>query len=131
MFDRVEGVLGDEPIVFVVQLPLRDGKPKYNIDMARNWGLVREVFRPEHGPWDLDAALRWGAPVLAHYSFVRGDALLLMGNPVLIGISTVLCHHANMRGRVRFLQWSGERNSYDPILWVDPVPHGVPPLVRS
>ena len=42
------------------------------------------------------------------------DFLLLIGNPVLIGMATAIAAHYN-RGRVKFLQWSGKHNKYSMI----------------
>lgn len=63
-------------------------------------------FNPEHILGDLHEKLK---------TFNDKDHLLLIGNPVLIGLATTIAGHYN-DGKVNFLQWSGRHSEYTEIV---------------
>lgn len=92
--------------------------PKFDLSEAALFGeltyLLGERARPWHG--DPDRRLVINPAVLdeiqtAIGGFTDDDFLLLVGNPILIGIATRCAWEANA-GRIKFLQWHGHDQRY-------------------
>lgn len=105
--------------VFVVQKQMRfdhsSGElvPKFpSIAKAENFGKIKYLLSPTASPFGADKLVPEMKKVLDKYG--EGDFLLLVGNPVLIGIATTIAADHNL-GMVHFLQWSGRDKSYVPI----------------
>lgn len=106
--------------VYVVQNQQRFDREKGELvpkfpsvkEKAGKFGELKYLLSPTAAPWDTVNILKemWGQ--LQHYK--DGDYLLLIGNPLLIGLAVALATEAN-NGEVTVLQWSGERRSYIPI----------------
>lgn len=102
--------------VFAVQQPKRlnprTGTLEDHVDLspAEEHGEVTVLLPPGAGPFkDLDNVvedLRVGLE-----DFGPTDYLLLVGNPVLIGLATALAADQT-EGNLQFLQWSGARREY-------------------
>lgn len=108
------------PTVYVVQDQRRWDTstgalvPKYPDLAARAaaYGPVRFLLSPSAGPWNATSVLGDLARGLA--GFTPQDYLLLIGNPVLIGLATAVAVQVT-GGPVRFLQWSGKDGQYIPV----------------
>lgn len=106
--------------VFVIQQQMRLDSvtgnlvPRFtSIDKALRFGKIEFLLSPSASPFapalvlgDLHEKLR---------NFNDKDCLLLIGNPVLIGMATAIAGHYN-QGRVRFLQWSGRHSEYTEVV---------------
>ena len=119
------------PIVYCVQKAFKVDEqtqevvPRFDLSAAARFGELRYLLGPSAGPRNV------GDPVhldevkrkLADYR-AETDYLLLMGNPVLIGVVTAIAAHTSPTGRVQFLQWSRRDGRYAPIvvegLWLPP-----------
>lgn len=106
-----------KPRVFVVQKQLRqdprsgDLVPKFDLSSAEKYGELVYVLSPTAAPWAADSIMADIRDKLE--DFQTTDFLLLIGNPVLIGLVSAVA--ADMAGRVQFLQWSGRQQSYIPV----------------
>lgn len=103
------------PRVFVVQNQHRwdeVGKelvPKFNLLPAEEYGELVYLLGPSAAPWQPRPAVLEMREELE--SFTDEDYLLLIGNPVLIGMAFALAAHYN-GGCVKVLQWSGKDRRY-------------------
>ena len=100
------------PTVYVVQNPhCRQGErlvPKFNLAPAERYGPLKFLLSPNAAPWRTEDVM---AELRAKLSgFTSEDYLLLIGNPVLIGLATAVA--ADAAGRVQFLQWNGTAQGY-------------------
>ena len=103
-------------IVFAVQMQMqynpdkRELTPRFpSIGKAASWGTLEYILSPDAHPFEPEAVLGTMHEKLSGFS--EDDYLLLIGNPVLIGMATALCAYYN-GGKVKFLQWSGKHNRY-------------------
>lgn len=107
----------NKPRVFVVQKQLRqdhntgDLVPKFDLSSAEKYGELVYVLSPTAAPWAADSIMSDIREKLK--DFQTTDYLLLIGNPVLIGLVSAVA--ADMAGSVQFLQWSGRQQSYIPV----------------
>lgn len=101
--------------VFVVQEQLRfdlaSGKnvPRFpTIENAQALGQLVFMLEPNAHPFNQSAVVGTFHKFLNEYS--DDDYLILVGNPILLGMATAIAASYNS-GRVNFLQWSpkGER----------------------
>jgi len=106
--------------VYVVQNPhhIPNGGatlvPKFDFSSAEQYGELEYLLRPNARPWgEL-------LPTIVHElhcklsNMTSEDHLLLVGNPVLIGMAVAIA--ANYTdGKLRLLQWHGHRESYTPV----------------
>jgi hypothetical protein len=106
--------------VFAVQMQMRYDTDKrelvprfHSIERAEKWGKIKFVLTPSANPFALEEAL--GEMHSSLSGFSDSDYLLLIGNPVLIGMATTVAAHYNS-GRVKFLQWSGRHGQYSEIV---------------
>lgn len=106
--------------VFVVQNPhhMPAGSdelvPKYDFSSASQYGELEFLLRPSARPWGdmLPEIVRELHAKLS--GMERGDHLLLVGNPALIGMAVAIA--ANYTdGSLNLLQWHGHRRCYTPL----------------
>jgi len=83
--------------------------PKYDVSSAKVYGDLYEILSPTASPFRPSAVLPDIKRELSF--FADDDYLLLIGNPVLIGICLSVAAQAN-GGRVKVLQWSGKESKY-------------------
>jgi hypothetical protein len=96
------------PIVYVIQE--QSGK---NILPATKYGEIKTLFAP-----DFNAGFSAGQVasrlMLLLSNYKETDYLLLIGDPVIIGIATAVASHwAN--GKVSLLKWDRQENMYYPV----------------
>lgn len=103
--------------VYVIQNTMTRGddgelRPKFNFNPAVEFGQLNFLLGPSASPFhptsylgELQAKLR---------GFSDQDYLICAGNPILLGVAAAIAADANC-GRVKFLQWSGERRRYVPV----------------
>lgn len=89
--------------------------PKFDLSPAEQHGRLVYLLSPTASPFSLGSVDTPGT-VLAELmdklqQFGDDDHLLLIGNPVLIGVATAIAADCN-DGRVRLLQWSGKDRRY-------------------
>lgn len=102
--------------VFVVQKQMRFDEttgelvPRFTtIDKADRFGSIEYLLSPSAHPFNPEYVIGDLHDKLKEFS--DEDYLLLVGNPVLIGMSAAVAGHYNS-GRIRFLQWSGRQSDY-------------------
>lgn len=106
------------PKVYVVQNALhyspktRGLVPKFDLSAAHEYGEIIELLSPNAGPFSLETILPELHDKLSN--FRSDDFLLLIGNPVLIGLSMSIAALYN-HGDMTVLQWSGKEQGYLPI----------------
>lgn len=83
--------------------------PKFNLAPAEEYGELSYLLSPTAAPWDADSIIRELYDRLQ--GFADSDSLLLVGNPVLIGLAVAVAADVN-QGFVRCLQWSGKDRRY-------------------
>lgn len=114
--------------VFVVHQPTgRDKttgaiKPTMDLSPAREFGDLRFILREWENPFtDIDATVAEVRRVLEGEELDAEDWLLLVGNPVLIGIVSAVAVEL-AEGVLRMLQWNRSEHRYMPVIaQVDPV----------
>ena len=106
--------------VFVVQQQMkydeikRELVPRFpSISKASKWGELIYILAPGDHPFDTESVI--GSIHTKLLDFCDDDHLLLIGNPVLIGMVTAVAAHYN-DGSVKFLQWSGRHGEYTEIV---------------
>jgi len=101
--------------VFVVQnshkLNTQTGslEPKYNLDAAREFGEIVYLLSPTASPFHSQPIIEELQSKLIEYN--DDDKLLLIGNPVLMGLAVAIAADAN-DGKVSLLQWNGKSQKY-------------------
>lgn len=105
--------------VYVVQQPQRWNAQKqamesaFDVVEAEEFGDLVYLLSPMAKPFNVeDSILGQIREGLARFN--DEDYLLLIGNPVLIGVVCTVAAARN-EGRVRLLQWSGKNKKYIPI----------------
>lgn len=100
--------------------------PKFDYRPAEEYGEVEFLLSPNAGPFQSRSVLNELHKKLCNFS--EEDFLLLIGNPVLIGLATAVAADYS-DGNINFLQWSGKDRRYVKIpardIFVDFVPFGV------
>jgi hypothetical protein len=78
------------------------------ITKAEEFGEIKFILDPPAHPFNQQSILGKFHEALS--SFSDDDHLILVGNPILLGMATAIAAYYN-QGRVKFLQWSpkGER----------------------
>lgn len=84
-------------------------KPKFNLDPAKRFGELVFLLSPTNVPSRPKVAIEKLRKKLSNFS--DNDHLLCIGNPCFIGFSVAVASHAN-NGKVKLLQWNGERKTY-------------------
>lgn len=99
--------------VFVVQNPHHrvDGRlvPKFDLTPAEAHGELIFLLSPSARPFSPDHLIAELRTKLT--DFCDNDSLLLIGNPVLIGLAVAIASRAN-KNRIGVLQWSGQERRY-------------------
>lgn len=105
--------------VYVVQQQVKydpaAGKsvPRFSsIDKAEKFGQLEFLLGPQAHPYEPENPLGTLHEKLVGFS--DDDYLLLIGNPVLIGLAASVAAFYN-QGKVKFLQWSGQDKEYSEI----------------
>lgn len=83
--------------------------PKYDMSDAERFGELVDLLGPTAHPFDPEPVVRELDSRLADYD--DSDCLLLVGNPILIGLAVAVAADVN-DGRVSMLQWSGKDQCY-------------------
>lgn len=83
-----------------------------SIHKAEAWGRIVFLLSPSANPFSPETVI--GDIHEALSGFSDDDHLLLIGNPVLIGMATTIAAYYN-EGRAKFLQWSGKHQRYTEI----------------
>ena len=83
--------------------------PKYDFASAEPFGSLEFLLSPTAAPFNVDPIVAELKDKLA--DFGPEDHLLLVGNPVLIGLACTIAAEANL-GSVALLQWSGKDRRY-------------------
>jgi hypothetical protein len=94
-------------LVYVVQ-----EVPNKNIVPAQRFGELKILLGPGQVTFSPGPTVR--ALRRALREFTDKDYLLLIGDPVAIGLATSLAAEAN-QGRVQFLKWDKQERDYIPI----------------
>ncbi len=84
-----------------------------SIHKAERYGRIEFLLSPSASPFNSEVILGELHDKLK--SFTNDDHLLLIGNPVLIGMAVSIASFYNS-GQVRFLQWSGKHFEYTEIV---------------
>lgn len=80
-----------------------------SITKAESYGKIEFLLGPGANPFTPELVLGDLHEKLS--SFSDDDFILLIGNPVLIGMAVAIASYYN-KGKVSFLQWSGKHGSY-------------------
>lgn len=100
--------------VYVIQNQMRfdhtkqELVPRFDLTSASEYGEIEFLLSPSAGPFSPESILSELREKLA--DFTDDDHLLLIGNPVLIGLASAIA--SDMAGIVNFLQWSGKDQKY-------------------
>lgn len=86
--------------------------PKYDLTTAHDFGEVEYLLSPSAAPFHPAGVLQELHTKLE--DFCDADYLLLIGNPVLIGLAMAVAADRN-DGRVKVLQWNGRERRYIPV----------------
>jgi hypothetical protein len=103
------------PIVYAIQNPLRRNwktkelEPSCDFTPAAEYGEVKFLLGSNISPFNPTVVVRELAAGLR--SFTDRDFLLLVGNPILIGLATAIAADY-CDGPMNLLQWSGSENRY-------------------
>jgi hypothetical protein len=101
--------------VFVVQRTMKyipeQGitAPKFDLSKAERFGSMEYLLSPTASAFRPDSLKAELHEKLADFN--DDDYLLLIGSPVLIGMSLAIAAYYN-NGIVKVLQWSGKNNDY-------------------
>ncbi len=106
--------------VYVVQKQMRYDSdkgisvPRFpTIALAEKFGSLVYCLNPNEHPFEPESVV--GNLHEALKDFNQDDYLILVGNPVILGLATAIASHYNS-GNVTFLQWSNRSNDYIPII---------------
>ncbi len=89
----------------------REMKPKFNLRPAEDYGQIKFLLSPSASPFRCEGIVEELHVKLK--DFTEDDYLLLIGNPILIGVVTAIA--AKYCEVITFLQWSGKDNRYLPV----------------
>lgn len=103
------------PRVFLVQRPAskQNGvwSDKYDLSPAEHFGDLVHCLPPGNIPRDLAVTVSKLKAALADFS--DADYLLAIGDPIAIGLASIVAHRAN-HGRVTLLKWDRRSQHYVP-----------------
>ncbi len=83
--------------------------PKFDMTSAEKFGKIETLLSPSASPFNTQPIVDELVEKLKSYN--DDDYLLLIGNPILIGLVVATAADFN-DGRVNLLQWSGTKNQY-------------------
>jgi hypothetical protein len=87
--------------------------PRFSsVKAAEKFGRLQYLLSPSAAPWAVDSVLHDLNERLTTFS--DDDYLLLIGNPILIGLAVSTAARWN-NGFVKMLQWSGKDKQYIPV----------------
>jgi len=94
--------------------------PRFDLSPAESFGKIKYILSPTAKPF-LSGLSDFNPKMLRQLhegleNFKDGDYLLLIGNPVLIGLTASIAAHYN-EGNIELLQWN--KNAYFPIIVKD------------
>jgi hypothetical protein len=102
--------------VYAVQMQMqydkesRSVQPRFpSISKADEWGQVEYLLDPSAHPFNPDLVI--GSLHHKLSGFSDDDYLLLIGNPVLIGMASAVAARYN-DGKINFLQWNPKNSKY-------------------
>ncbi len=102
--------------VYVVQKQMKldertgDLVPRFpTIDLAKTYGELRYLLSPSASPFRPEPIIEELKNKLTDFS--DDDHLLLIGNPILIGLAVSIAADYNS-GSLKVLQWNGSRRGY-------------------
>lgn len=104
--------------VFVIQRQMQLDRERnefvdrFDLTPAEEYGELVYLLNSTAAPWKTDTILIDLEEKLQ--DFTEDDFLLLVGNPVLIGLATAVA--SSKVDRVSFLQWSGKDRRYLPVV---------------
>lgn len=90
--------------------------PKFDLTPAEQFGELVYLLSPTAAPFHPEPIIREMKAKLK--DFARGDHLLLVGNPILIGFAVALAAQRT-GGVVSLLQWSGKDQRYIQVVTSD------------
>lgn len=105
--------------VYMVQMPHRwDGSrqelvPKFDTESAKQYGELVQILGPTAAPFKSKPIV--DEIFLKLKNIQPEDSVLLIGNPILIGIVTAIAADLLHPEPVRLLQWSGKDGKYIPV----------------
>lgn len=85
--------------------------PRFDLSSAEQFGQIEYLLSPGAKPEKVDLLVKELKVKLKNFS--EDDYLLLVGNPILIGIASAIA--SSNCGTINFLQWFGKTQSYVPI----------------
>lgn len=100
--------------VYVVQKQLhfdhqiQEMKPRFDLTPAEEYGNIEYLLSPSAAPFKPDSVIADLVEGLRH--FTKDDYLLLVGNPILIGLTAAIASEKS--DIIQFLQWSGKDQKY-------------------
>lgn len=87
--------------------------PRFSgLEKAEHFGSIEFILGPTDDLFDTESYL--GKMHSSLSGFCDDDFLLLIGNPVFIGVSVAIAAYYN-DGKVRLLQWSAKNDNYFPM----------------
>ena len=86
--------------------------PRFDLTSAEQYGMFDFLLAPDAKPFNTEEVIRELHQKLQ--SFCAEDYLLLLGNPILIGLSSVIA--AQYSNSITFLQWSARDSEYIPVV---------------
>lgn len=101
-------------IVYVPQRPvikneLGEWIPKWDLSQAEQFGILQSVVSPLTRPYNSFPVIAEIKAVLCNYT--DQDYLIAIGNPAILSWCVALAAWYNY-GRVKMLQWNGQKNDY-------------------
>jgi hypothetical protein len=100
------------PRVYVVQEPLLQGRPKFSLEPARQYGDIVRLLDWEDGKAPFQKDLVVGKLARALADFRPDDYLLLAGHPVAMCLAALIASEAS-DGCVKFLSWNKHEGEYE------------------
>lgn len=100
--------------VYIVQKQMRfdhtlqELVERFDTAPAEEFGDVVFLLSPSAAPFNPESIIKELSEKLS--MFTPDDYLLLVGNPILIGLASAIA--ADVAGTVNFLQWSGKEQGY-------------------
>lgn len=86
--------------------------PRFDLTSAEQYGVFDFLLPPDAKPFNTEEVIRELRQKLQN--FCAWDYLLLLGNPILIGLSAIIA--SQYSNSVTFLQWSARDSEYIPVV---------------
>jgi hypothetical protein len=106
----------EKSIVYVVQNQLKMTEtgvfvPRYDLNTAKSFGEFHYCIGPHAKPFDVENCLEELRESM--WNITSDDYLLLLGNPILIGLATMVA--SEHTDSLHFLQWHGKNQRYQAV----------------